>query len=208
MKRIALILLLSLVTLTAAGAALPVEGAVYLKDGRTIIYKGADRITMPRKSGRLKCTRNYYSRQRTRESWDFGSIDSIVIWHPAAPQMRHKLVPLASRGWTWVYVETAHIRVCIYAAYGYDVNSHGGISPQRVVRDFGISSKVDILLQKTGEAQPYSLGALWRRPSDTFREKICLYLADDPVLCETIRRLSARRSKIISMLAGYDPHRE
>lgn len=208
MKRISLILLLSLLTFSAAGSALPVEGAVYLKDGRTIVYEGSDRLIVPRKSGRLKCTRDHYSKRRTKESWDFDSIDSVVVWHPGAPHSRHKFIPLKESGWSWVYVETPCIRVYIYAAYGYSINSRGGIAPQKVVRDFGISSKLNILLQKSRDEKPYSLGDLTHRSNDSFRERICRYIADDPVLCEAIRRSSALRSKTVAMLAGYDPHRE
>ena len=208
MKRILLTILLSAVALTAAGATLPVEGVVYLRDGRAIKYEGADRLALPRKSGRLKCTRDHYSKHRTRESYDFDSVDSIVVWHPGSPGSHHKLVPLKGRGWSWVYVETPRIRVYIYAAYGYAMNSGGGIAPQKVVRDFGISSTLDILLQKSDDVNPYSLGAMTRRPNDTFREKICRYIADDPLLCEAIRRSSSLRSKTVAMLAEYDPERE
>ncbi len=74
-----------------------------------------------------------------------------------------------------------------------------------VVHQFGNSSKVAFYLRKVGDDDVFALGGVYKRSGDSFRERICGYIADDPELCEAVRRSSSVRSKTVSMLAGYCP---
>lgn len=104
----------------------------------------------------------------------------------------------------WVYVETPHIRACIYSKKGYCVDTNGGMLVRQRSGWFS-SSRVAYFLQKHDESEFQNIGSTYRRSKDVFRERIARYIDDDPELAERIRRSNAYRDKTILMLRDYDP---
>lgn len=200
-----LCLLLLLLAGSPAAAISLVEATVYLKNGTTESYRGADRIELPRAGKPLKGLRNAFGK-RKKVPYRPDEIDSVVCWHPRSPERRHKFRPSIETGWCWVYIETPHIGVHIYAHRGFTIHSNGGISPLKASSWWGLSStEVGIYLLKTGATELYALGDVGRRSQSAFRERICRYIADDPALCERIRSSDASRSKTVAMLHDYRP---
>jgi len=204
MKRILLILILF--SGYRAVASSLVEGIVYLKDGTTAAYCGADRIELPRGGKPLKGLRGAFGKKRGKTRYRADEVDSILCWHPRTPERRHKLRPAAGIGWCWIYIGTPHIEVYVFAQRGYALHANGGISPLKASTWWGLSSsEVKFYLLKHGAAEFYALGEVGRRSRDAFRERICRCIADDPVLCERIRSSNALRSKTVAMLRDYRP---
>lgn len=167
--------------------------------------RDADRIELPCGGKPLKGLRDAFGKRR-KITYRLDEIDSVVCWHPRSPERRHKFRPSTEVGWCWVYLETPHIGVHIYARRGYTIHTNGGISPLKASQWWGLSStEVGIYLLKTGDTELYALGEAGRRSQDAFRERICRYIADDPALCERIRASDALRSKTVVLLRDYRP---
>ena len=128
MKRTVLLALLCAATAFAAPAASLVEGRIYLKNGTVVECTGNDRIKLPKKSGPLKLFRDAFRRTKTKEVFRADSVDSVVCWHPKTPEYLRKFIPAADPGWMWVYLETPHIRVCVWSKKGYGIDTDGGLS--------------------------------------------------------------------------------
>ena len=159
----------------------------------------------PAAASRSKGLRDAFGKRR-KITYRLDEIDSVVCWHPRSPERRHKFRPSTEVGWCWVYLETPHIGVHIYARRGYTIHTNGGISPLKASQWWGLSStEVGIYLLKTGDTELYALGEAGRRSQDAFRERICRYIADDPALCERIRASDALRSKTVVLLRDYRP---
>lgn len=205
MKPVSFLLLL-LVTALSAQAASLVEGRIYLKDGSVIECTGDDRLQLPEKTRSLKVFRNAFRKSGNREVVRADAIDSVLCWHPKAPEHVRKFVPADHPGWMWVYFETPCIRVAVYAKAGYGIETDGGIRVWQRRRIFG-RSRTAYFLQKQGEEGFANLGGTDRSPNDIFRERIARCIDDDPVLAERIRRSNATRSKTVLMLQDYKPKR-
>lgn len=205
MKRISL-LLLSLTVMVSAQAASLVEGRIYLKNGTVIECTDDDRIQIPKKSGSLKLFRNAFRKTKTKEVFRADAVDSVVCWHPKTPEYPRKFVPAARPGWMWVYVETPHIKVCVWSTKGYGIDTNGGIQIWQRQRTFS-QSRTAYFLQKHGETEFEDVGGANRSSKDSFRERIARYVGDDPALAERIRQSSTSRSKTILMLQDYNPNK-
>lgn len=203
MKSFLLFLFLSVATVSVHAASL-VEGRIYLKNGSVIECRGSDRLQLPKKSGKLKIFRDAFRKTKTKEVLPTEDIDSVVCWHSKTQEHVRKLVFTQEPGWMWVYVETPHIRACIYSKKGYYIDTNGGMLV-RQRRGWFSSSRVAYFLQKQGESEFQDIGSTYRRSKDTFRERIARYIGDDPELAERIRRSNAYRDKTILMLRDYDP---
>ena len=203
MKYCLLLLFLFATTAPLRAAAL-VEGRIYLKNGSVVECTGDDRLQLPQKSGKLKIFRDAFRKTKTKDVLPAGDIDSVICWHAKTPEHVHKLVWASDPGWMWVYVETPHIRACIYSKKGYCVDTNGGMLVRQRSGWFS-SSRVAYFLQKHDESEFQNIGSTYRRSKDVFRERIARYIDDDPELAERIRRSNAYRDKTILMLRDYDP---
>lgn len=182
-----------------------VIGTVYLKNGTTVECKDADRIKLPKNRSSLKILRNAYGKNRKTETYKFDETDSIVCCHPRQPERKHKIVPTKS-GWCRVYFETPYITVYIFSQKGYFISANGGIEDIQT-RGSLSQSEVCCFLMKRGTDEPYYAGGMNRNPKDSFRERICRYIEDDPSTEEMIRQSSAIRSKTLLMLQHYKPQK-
>ena len=203
MKYCLLLLFLFATTAPLRAAAL-VEGRIYLKNGSVVECTGDDRLQLPQKSGKLKIFRDAFRKTKTKDVLPAGDIDSVICWHAKTPEHVRKLVWASDPGWMWVYVETPHIRACIYSKKGYCVDTNGGMLVRQRSGWFS-RSRVAYFLQKHDESEFQNIGSTYRRSKDVFRERIARYIDDDPELAERIRRSNAYRDKTILMLRDYDP---
>lgn len=203
MKHCLPFLFLFVTTVSARGAQL-IEGRAYMKDGTVIECTGSDRLRLPKKSGKLKIFRDAFRKTKTKEVLPAGDIDSVVCWHAKTPEHVRKLVFTQDPGWMWVYVETPHIKACIYSKKGYYIDTNGGMLV-RQRRGWFSSSRVAYFLRKCGEIEYQDVGSTYRRSKDIFRERIARYIDDDPELAGRIRQSNAYRDKTILMLHDYDP---
>lgn len=203
MKYCLLLLFLFATTAPLRAAAL-VEGRIYLKNGSVVECTGDDRLQLPKKSGKLKIFRDAFRQTKIKEVLPAGDIDSVICWHAKTPEHVRKLVWASDPGWMWVYVETPHIRACIYSKKGYCVDTNGGMLVRQRNGWFS-SSRVAYFIQKHDESEFQDIGSTYRRSKDVFRERIARYIDDDPELAERIRRSNAYRDKTILMLRDYDP---
>ena len=203
MKYCLLLLFLFATTAPLRAAAL-VEGRIYLKNGSVVECTGDDRLQLPQKSGKLKIFRDAFRKTKTKELIPAVDIDSVTCWHPKSPEHLRKLVFEQDPGWMWVYVETPHIKACIYSKKGYSIDTNGGML---VLQRHGwfSRSRVDYFLQKCGESEYQDIGSTYRRSKDSFRERIARYIDDDPELAMRIRQSNTYRDKTILMLQDYDP---
>ena len=203
MKLFLLFLCLFVATVSVRAASL-VEGRIYLKNGSGVECTGGDRLQLPKKSGRLKMFRDAFRKTKTKEVLPAGDIDSVICWHTKTPEHVRKLVWASDPGWMWVYVETPHIRACIYSKKGYYIDTNGGMLVWQRCRWFS-RSRVAYFIQKHDKSEFQDIGSTYRRSKDVFRERIARYIDDDPELAERIRRSNAYRDKTILMLRDYDP---
>lgn len=203
--RIVLLTLLCVLSVSVAHAASTVQGRIYLKDGRVIECGEKDRIELPKHAQDVKLLRRAFYRDKSKEVYRYEEIDSIVCWHATAPEHPQKFIPAPKVGWLWVYIETPHICVGVFAQKGYGIDSNGGI--EVLVRYRHLSrSRTAYYLRKTGETEFYDAGSASRRGKDRFRESVAAYVADDPRLAEAIRQSeSSDRSRTILMLEAYEP---
>lgn len=70
---------------TAVRSASLVQGRIYLKDGRVIECEEKDRLKIPKHKKDVKLFRRAYYKDKSKEVYAYGDIDSIVCRHPASP---------------------------------------------------------------------------------------------------------------------------
>lgn len=205
--RIILLSLLCMATASAARAAPTVQGRIHLKDGRVVECGEKDRIELPKHAQDVKLLRRAFYKDKSKEVYRYEEIDSIVCWHASAPEHPQKFIPAAEVGWLWVYFETPHICVGVFAQKGYGVDSNGGIEVLVKYRYFS-RSRTAYYLRKTGDAKFQGVGSASRRGKDRFRESVAAYVSDDPELAGRILQSNTSdRSKTILMLEAYNPEK-
>lgn len=203
--RTILLLFLCITTVSVAKAASTVQGRIYLKDGRVVECGEKDRIKLPKHAQDVKLLRRAFYKDKSKEVYRYEEIDSIVCWHATAPKHPQKFIPAPGVGWLWVYFETPHICVGVFAQKGYGVDSNGGIEVLVKYRSLS-RSRTAYYLRKTGETEFYDAGSASRRGKDRFRESVAAYVADDPALAEQILQSeTSDRSRTILMLEAYRP---
>lgn len=177
----------------------PVEGIVYLKDGRQVRFEGQDRIVLPAKCAKVVAYRDIFQRGKQKETFAFDQVDSLVCWHSRAPEHRRKYMPVPSVGWCWVYFETPYIRTLIYSDKGYVQTSNGGIQ----------TALGRYYLEKTTErnAPMCSLGKVkYYHRGKKFRQRIARYVQDrDPGLARRIEQSTGFRDATLFLLKEYRP---
>ena len=82
-------------------AAVPVEGIIYFKEGKSVGFSGDHRVCIPKKGKDVKAFRGIFTRDKQKEIYPAEGIDSIVCWHPRAlvpaPMgFRHKILHLTA----------------------------------------------------------------------------------------------------------------
>lgn len=205
--RTILLLFLCLTAVSVAKAASTVRGRIYLKDGSVIECGEKDRIKLPKHAQDVKLLRRAFYKDKSKEVYRYEEIDSIVCWHATAPEHPQKFIPAPGVGWLWVYFETPHICVGIFAQKGYGIDSNGGIEVLVKYRSLS-RSRTAYYLRKAGETEFYDAGSASRRGKERFRESVAAYVADDPKLAsEIIQSESSDRSRTILMLEAYNPER-
>lgn len=205
--RTILLLFLGITTVSVAKAASTVQGRIYLKDGRVVECGEKDRIKLPKHAQDVKLLRRAFYKDKSKEVYRYEEIDSIVCWHATAPEHPQKFIPAPGVGWLWVYFETPHICVGVFAQKGYGVDSNGGIEVLVKYRSLS-RSRTAYYLRKTGETEFYDAGSASRRGKDRFRESVAAYVADDPELAEQILQSeTSDRSRTILMLEAYRPEK-
>lgn len=205
--RTILLLFLCITTVSVAKAASTVQGRIYLKDGRVVECGEKDRIKLPKHAQDVKLLRRAFYKDKSKEVYRYEEIDSIVCWHATAPEHPQKFIPAPGVGWLWVYFETPHICVGVFAQKGYGVDSNGGIEVLVKYRSLS-RSRTAYYLRKTGETEFYDAGSASRRGKDRFRESVAAYVADDPALAEQILQSeTSDRSRTILMLEAYRPEK-
>jgi len=207
-KRIVLLSLLCVLTISITQAASLVQGRIYLKDGRIIECAEKDRIDLPKHSQDVKLLRRAFYKDKSKEIYRFEEIDSIVCWHAASPQHLRKFIPAPNVGWLWVYMETPYIGAYVYSQKGYGIDNNGGIEVLVKLRSLS-RSRTTYYLRKTGDSEFYDVGSASRNAKNVFRERIAAYISDDPELAEIILQSDSKnRSKTILMLEAYSPQRD
>ena len=205
--RIILLSLLCMATASAARAASTVQGRIHLKDGRVVECGEKDRIELPKHAQDVKLLRRAFYKDKSKEIYRYEEIDSIVCWHATAPEHPQKFIPAGKVGWLWVYFETPHICVGVFAQKGYGVDSNGGIEVLVKYRYLS-RSRTAYYLRKAGETEFYDAGSASRRGKDRFRESVAAYVSDDPELAGRILQSNTSdRSKTILMLEAYNPEK-
>ena len=63
-------------------AAVPVEGIIYFKEGKSVGFSGDHRVCIPKKGKDVKAFRGIFTRDKQKEVYPAEEIDSIVCWHP------------------------------------------------------------------------------------------------------------------------------
>lgn len=207
-KTIRIILLSFLFTAaaTAVHSASLVQGRIYLKDGRVIECEEKDRLKIPKHKKDVKLFRRAYYKDKSKEVYAYGDIDSIVCRHPASPQHTRTFIPSEPAGWLWQYFRTPEICAGVYSHKGYGVDDNGGIEVWVKHRYFS-RSRTAYYLCKRGEAEFYVAGSASRKANDSFRERVAEYISDDQTLAETILSSNEDRSGTILLLRYYIPSR-
>lgn len=200
MKRLLLVLLASIIAAAPLRAASLVEGTVWLKDGTIHLFRGEDRIEIPRKKRALRTFRNAFRKTKQRTNYRYDEIDSVVLWHSRTPDDCHTFVPL-SQGWSRILLQTPRIRVLLCSKVGYTLYGNGGMATWARQGVFS-TTPVEIYLWKQGET-PRSLGRVNRGNNDAFRRRIAESVADDPELADRIHRSSTSRYKTLLLLRDY-----
>ena len=90
-------------------AAVPVEGIIYFKEGKSVGFSGDHRVCIPKKGKDVKAFRGIFTRDKQKEVYPAEEIDSIVCWHPRTPEFRRKFILAEGIGWCWQYFATPHI---------------------------------------------------------------------------------------------------
>lgn len=191
-KRIVLLSLLCVLTISITQAASLVQGRIYLKDGRIIECAEKDRIDLPKHSQDVKLLRRAFYKDKSKEIYRFEEIDSIVCWHAASPQHLRKFIPAPNVGWLWVYMETPYIGAYVYSQKGYGIDNNGGIEVLVKLRSLS-RSRTTYYLRKTGDSEFYDVGSASRNAKNVFRERIAAYISDDPELAEIILQSDSKK---------------
>lgn len=80
-------------------AAVPVEGIIYFKEGKSVGFSGDHRVCIPKKGKDVKAFRGIFTRDKQKEVYPAEEIDSIVCWHPRTPEFRRKFILAEGIGW-------------------------------------------------------------------------------------------------------------
>lgn len=197
-----LLIFLFLPTLSVINASSFVVGRIYLKNGSVIKCSENDRIKLPKRSGKTIFLRNAYSKDEVKEMFKADQIDSIIAWHPATPEHVRKFVPSERLGWLWIYFEAPQIRVGIYSAKGYGIDTNGGI---QIIQRIGLifHSKTAYCLKKTGESDFTPVGKIGGKANNKFRKKVAAYVSDDLSMTDIILNSRTKRDKTVLMLQQY-----
>ena len=102
-------------------AAVPVEGIIYFKEGKSVGFSGDHRVCIPKKGKDVKAFRGIFTRDKQKEVYPAEEIDSIVCWHPRTPEFRRKFILAEGIGWCWQYFATPHIEAYVYSGRGYGI---------------------------------------------------------------------------------------
>lgn len=205
--RTILLLFLCITAVSVTKAASTVQGCIYLKDGRVVECGEKDRIRLPKHAQDVKLLRRAFYKDKSKEVYRYEEIDSIVCWHATAPEHPQKFIPAPEIGWLWVYVETPHICVGVFAQKGYGIDSNGGIEVLVKYRSLS-RSRTTYYLRKAGETTFYDAGSASRRGKNRFREAVAAYVSDDPELAKQILQSNTtNRSRTILMLEAYNPEK-
>lgn len=205
--RTILLLFLCITAVSVTKAASTVQGCIYLKDGRVVECGEKDRIRLPKHAQDVKLLRRAFYKNKSKEVYRYEEIDSIVCWHATAPEHPQKFIPAPEIGWLWVYVETPHICVGVFAQKGYGIDSNGGIEVLVKYRSLS-RSRTTYYLRKAGETTFYDAGSASRRGKNRFREAVAAYVSDDPELAKQILQSNTtNRSRTILMLEAYNPEK-
>ena len=205
--RTILLLFLCITAISVTKAASTVQGCIYLKDGRVVECGEKDRIRLPKHAQDVKLLRRAFYKNKSKEVYRYEEIDSIVCWHATAPEHPQKFIPAPEIGWLWVYVETPHICVGVFAQKGYGIDSNGGIEVLVKYRSLS-HSRTTYYLRKAGETTFYDAGSASRRGKNRFREAVAAYVSDDPELAKQILQSNTtNRSRTILMLEAYNPEK-
>lgn len=205
--RTILLLFLCITAISVTKAASTVQGCIYLKDGRVVECGEKDRIRLPKHAQDVKLLRRAFYKDKSKEVYRYEEIDSIVCWHATAPEHPQKFIPAPEIGWLWVYVETPHICVGVFAQKGYGIDSNGGIEVLVKYRSLS-RSRTTYYLRKAGETTFYDAGSASRRGKNRFREAVAAYVSDDPELAKQILQSNTtNRSRTILMLEAYNPEK-
>ena len=205
--RTILLLFLCITAISVTKAPSTVQGCIYLKDGRVVECGEKDRIRLPKHAQDVKLLRRAFYKNKSKEVYRYEEIDSIVCWHATAPEHPQKFIPAPEIGWLWVYVETPHICVGVFAQKGYGIDSNGGIEVLVKYRSLS-RSRTTYYLRKAGETTFYDAGSASRRGKNRFREAVAAYVSDDPELAKQILQSNTtNRSRTILMLEAYNPEK-
>ena len=200
--------ILCMMLVAATQAASLVQGRIYLKDGSIIECAEKDRLKIPKHSQNVKLLRRAYYKDKSKETYPFEAVDSIVCWHVAAPDHLRTFIPAEQIGWMWVYMETPYIGAYVYSEKGFGIDNNGGIEVLYKQRSLS-RSRTAYYLRKTGDTEFQDVGSASRNAKEGFRERIVEYISDDPALAELIRQTrTSNRSKIILMLEDYIPQND
>ena len=101
-------------------AAVPVEGIIYFKEGKSVGFSGDHRVCIPKKGKDVKAFRGIFTRDKQKEVYPAEEIDSIVCWHPRTPEFRRKFILAEGIGWCWQYFATPHIEPKHQVSYFYN----------------------------------------------------------------------------------------
>lgn len=186
------------------GTASPIEGVVYLKGGRSVVFEGRDRLKIPRKKQDVKGWRDAYGKEKQKEKFAMAEVDSVVCRNPRCPERQRRFIPAKGIGWSWVYFETPHMLALMYAKKGYGIAVDGGI---RVWQRRGVfhRSPVGYYLRKRGETAFWYAGKSKAKTGKKFLERLCGYVQEDAALCRKIRESDTWRNKTIALLTEYCP---
>lgn len=160
-----------------------------------IIATDSIRIKIPRKHENIVLINDAYTKhaQKGRQI-AVDAIDSLVVWMPTSPDVRHTIVYFKPYGWCWLLEKTPRITVFVFCKNGYRMWGNGGIQA---------CGKYILLVVKDGSVTEFK--KTWKMSDDSFRRKVADLVADDPVLGAEIIKSRTRRDKTLRMLRLYNP---
>lgn len=162
---------------------------------QAIVADDSLRIKIPKKHDAVVLVENAYTK-RVRKGLSIApaDVDSIEVWMPTAPTVRHTIVYFPPYGWCWQLENTPGLCVYAFCKKGYRLWGNGGIQP---------CGKYILLVVKKGAVTEFS--KTWKKADNSFRRKVAALVADDPVLAAEILKSRTRRDKTIRMLRLYNP---
>lgn len=160
-----------------------------------IIATDSVRIKIPKKHEDIVLVNDAYTKRAQKGRLIAADgIDSVVVWMPTAPDIRHTIVYFKPYGWCWLLEKNPWITVLAVCKNGYRMWGNGGMAPK---------GKYKLVVVKNGITTEFKNTA--RMADDKFRKKVAAIVADDPVLTGTILRSHMRRDKTLRTLRLYNP---